>query len=146
MEEKTKEPSSIRLLLYVIRDGRRVLIEDMEIIKNQKYTIGRSKKEADVALNDKLLSRKHAEIVYYDNKTIMVKDLDSRNGTYLNKERISPLKETFFNIKDILSFGSLDNELYFFEENESLPDIHPSDSEKNRNNINEKIIKKKLVI
>ena len=144
MEEKTKEPSSIRLLLYVIRDGRRVLIEDMEIIKNQKYTIGRSKKEADVALNDKLLSRKHAEIVYYDNKTIMVKDLDSRNGTYLNKERISPLKETFFNIKDILSFGSLDNELYFFEENESLPDIHPSDSEKNRNNINEKNNQEKI--
>ena len=137
MEEITKEPSSMRILLYVIEDGRRKLIQDMEIIKNQKYTIGRSKKEADIALNDKLLSRKHAELVYYDNKTIMIKDLDSRNGTYLNKERISPLKETFFNMKDILSFGSLDNELVFFEENERIQGILPSDSEKNKYNINE---------
>ena len=36
MEEKTKEPSSIRLLLYAIRDGRKVLIQDMETIKNIK--------------------------------------------------------------------------------------------------------------
>ena len=137
MEEITKEPSSIRILLYVIQDGRKELIEEMEISKNQKYTIGRSKKEADIALNDKLLSRKHAELVYYDNKTIMVKDLDSRNGTYLNKERISPLKENFFNIKDVLSFGSLDNELVFYEGNERFQDFRPSQSEKNRNIFNE---------
>jgi pSer/pThr/pTyr-binding forkhead associated (FHA) protein len=137
MEEITKEPSSIRIFLYIIQDGRKELIQEMEINKNQKYTVGRSKKEADIALNDKLLSRKHAELVYYDNKTIMVKDLDSRNGTYLNKERISPLKETFFNMKDILSFGSLDNELVFYEGNERIQDVRPYDSDKNRNNINE---------
>jgi len=137
MEEITKEPSSIRILIYIIKDGRKEISQEMEIIKNQKYTIGRSKKEADIAINDKLLSRKHAEFVYYDNKTIMVKDLDSRNGTYLNKERISPLKETFFNIKDVISFGSLDNELAFFELNERSQDVRPSYSEKNRNIINE---------
>jgi hypothetical protein len=40
-------------------------------------------------------------------------------------------------MKDILSFGSLDNELVFYEGNERIQDVRPYDSDKNRNNINE---------
>jgi len=132
MEEIPKQPSSITMISYTITNDKREPTKDFEIIPKKKYRIGRSKKEADLVLNEKLLSRKHAELIYFDSKTIMVKDLESRNGTYIDKERISPLKETFFTSKHILSFGSTNNEIVFFDKNQQGKEIIESDYEKNK--------------
>ena len=132
MEETTKQPSPITMILYIIDNDKREPIDNWEIIPKKRYTIGRSKKEVDITLNEKLLSRKHAELIYYDSKTVMVKDLDSRNGTYINKNRIDPSKETFFSAKDILSFGSTNNEIVFFDKSEQGKEIIESDFEKNK--------------
>lgn len=152
MEEDAPKPSPITMILYVIDNGERNPSQNWEIIPKKKYTIGRSKKEVDLPLNIKLLSRKHAELVYYDSKTIMIKDLNSRNGTFINKVKIEPLKETFFTNKQKLSFGNTNNEIIFFDKSEQhKEDFALTDSEKSQksesgkkieiNKENEKILK-----
>jgi len=57
-------------------------------------TIGRSSIN-DLPISDKMLSRQHARIVKDDNAGLLVEDLGSRNGTFLNGERLAapqPLK------------------------------------------------------
>ena len=57
-------------------------------------TIGRSSMN-DLPISDKMLSRQHARIVRDTDGGMTVEDLGSRNGTFLNGERISiiqPLK------------------------------------------------------
>ena len=134
MEENVPNPSPVTMILYTIDNDKKNPTQNWEIIPKKKYIIGRSKKEVDIALNLKLLSRKHAELIYYDNKTIMIKDLNSRNGTFINKIKIDPLKETFFTNKEPLSFGNLNNEIVFFDNNEQpKEEIPQTDSEKSKN-------------
>ena len=57
-------------------------------------SIGRSSMN-DLPISDKMLSRQHARIVKDDNGGLQVEDLGSRNGTFLNGERLAapqPLK------------------------------------------------------
>ncbi len=57
-------------------------------------TIGRSSMN-DLPISDKMLSRQHARIVKDDDGGLVVEDLGSRNGTFLNGDRLSapqPLK------------------------------------------------------
>src|SRR3989338_2676030 len=56
---------------------------------------------ADLFLNDKKISRKHAEIVF-TNKQWFLKDLDSTNGTMINRKKI---KEIPLNIHDQIQMG-----------------------------------------
>ncbi len=108
--------NKINMILYIINEGDvKEPRGKWEIIPNKLYTIGRSKKEVDITIDEKLLSRKHAELIYYNNKKIMIRDLDSRNGTYINKKRIDSLKNEYFTIKDILSFGNITNEIVFID-------------------------------
>ena len=102
MEENEQNNSHITMILYTIDNDKKTPVQNWDIIPKKKYIIGRSKKEVDLPLNIKLLSRKHAELIYYDSKTIMIKDLNSRNGTFINKLKIETLKETFFTNKDNL--------------------------------------------
>lgn len=50
------------------------------------------------------VSRQHAEIVY-DNDTFYVRDLKSTNGTWLNTERLDPVKRYRVNAGDQLRLG-----------------------------------------
>ena len=57
-------------------------------------TIGRSSMN-DLPISDKMLSRQHARIVKDDDGGLVVEDLGSRNGTFLNGDRLAtpqPLK------------------------------------------------------
>ncbi|HEU5251572.1 MAG TPA: FHA domain-containing protein, partial [Thermoanaerobaculia bacterium] len=51
-------------------------------------TIGRSSMN-DLPISDKMLSRQHARIVKDDDGGLSVEDLGSRNGTFLNGERLA---------------------------------------------------------
>ena len=139
MEENNSNPSPVTMILYTIDNDKKNPTQNWEIIPKKKYTIGRSKKEVDLPLSLKLLSRKHAELIYYDSKTIMIKDLGSRNGTFINKIKIDPLKESFFTNKEVLSFGNLNNEIVFFDNSEQPKEEVPqTDSEKSKNSDIEK--------
>lgn len=69
--------------------------------KQQPTTIGREKYN-DVVLNDLLVSRQHA-VIRWEKEHFLLKDLKSRNGTYLNNERIEqePLKDS-----DLIKIGA----------------------------------------
>jgi pSer/pThr/pTyr-binding forkhead associated (FHA) protein len=57
---------------------------------NDLMTIGRGP-ESDIRLSDESVSRKHLEIVRKRDK-YFIKDLTSKNGTYVNDEQIKPEK------------------------------------------------------
>jgi len=56
------------------------------LLKKFPVVVGRSD-EADVCLGDDWVSRSHCEIAVVDN-TLVVRDLGSRNGTFVNGSRI----------------------------------------------------------
>ena len=51
------------------------------------YLIGRA--GADIVLEDEKVSRKHAEIGLYGPDALVIRDLASTNGTYVNGRRVS---------------------------------------------------------
>ena len=114
MEEDSS--SKITMFFYLIKEGDvKEPINKYNIIPKKLYLIGRSKKDCDLVLDEKLLSRKHAELIYNNKNEIIIRDLDSRNGTYINKNRIEPYKDIIFSINDILSFGQINNQIVFYD-------------------------------
>jgi pSer/pThr/pTyr-binding forkhead associated (FHA) protein len=81
-EPETNQPDVIGFL-YVLEGNL-----SGEIIKlfSERNVIGTSA-ECTVVLNDSGISAKHASIRYEDEKYI-IRDLDSKNGTYVNGEDV----------------------------------------------------------
>jgi hypothetical protein len=69
----------------------------------KRLIIGRDANN-QIVLNDNFVSRKHAEIVILDNGQVMIRDLESSNGTFVNGKRIS---ESFLKPGDIVKCASL---------------------------------------
>lgn len=66
------------------------LEKNIDFTEGRTFIIGR---EGHIYINDKSVSRKHAEIKLIDGK-IRMRDLDSANGTYVVKEnRVVQFKE-----------------------------------------------------
>ena len=63
-------------------------------------TIGRCE-ENDLYINDNCISRQHAVMIRHGNKVIVM-DLDSKNGTYINSHRVH---KSFVTQQDIISVG-----------------------------------------
>ncbi|MEH0860165.1 FHA domain-containing protein [Halobacteriovorax sp. DPLXC-1] len=53
-----------------------------------KITFGRSKSAVDISVDDKKISSKHLEITHEKKNEIIVKDLNSTNGTFINNKKI----------------------------------------------------------
>ena len=131
MEENSS--SKVSMFFYVLKEGDvKEPLNKYTIIPKKLYTIGRSSKECEIVLDEKLLSRKHAELIYNNKKEIIVRDLNSRNGTFINKEKIEPDKDILFSINDILSFGSTNNEIVFYDNSENKKE-EDTDKEKSTN-------------
>jgi len=60
-------------------------------ITNTTWRIGRTR-DNELALQDKSVSRRHAEIHRYSNGTFIIFDVDSLNGVYVNDEKIKKKK------------------------------------------------------
>ncbi|MGZ3658271.1 MAG: GGDEF domain-containing protein, partial [Bdellovibrionota bacterium] len=69
----------------------------------KKFVMGRDK-SAEIQLDDANISRQHATISFEDDK-IYIEDLGSRNGTYLNDEKMSPGKKELAK-EDMIKLGS----------------------------------------
>ena len=111
--KEAKDQQKVSLIFYSEEDGKRAMMDKWGIEIGKKYTIGRSKKKVDISIQDTTISRMQAEFIFYDKDKIMIRDLNSSNGTYINKERLEPLKERYFSIKDVISIGDEKNELIF---------------------------------
>ena len=127
----------VSLLFYSEEEGKRVMVDRWTIEEGKKYTIGRSKKKVDISIQDITISRIHSEFIFYDKDKIMIKDFNSSNGTFINKQRIEPNKENYFSLRDTLSIGDEKKQLIFsiqndFEEESNI-----------RNDFDNNIIEKK---
>ncbi len=73
----------------------------------RSLTIGRSSSQSDIGINEKNISRQHAQFIVYP-KSMMIYDCGSSNGTFVNDEKIT--KKT---VKpgDMIRFGDVS---YFF--------------------------------
>ena len=67
----------------------------------QTFIIGRDA-DNQIVLNDKLVSRHHAQLTILDNGQAMIKDLGSSNGTYVNGNRVT---EVYLNSGDTVKCG-----------------------------------------
>ena len=121
----------VSLFFYSEEDGKRTMVDKWAIELGKKYIIGRSKKKVDISIQDITISRVHSEFIFYDKDKIMIKDFNSSNGTYINKNKIAPNKEYYCSIRDIISIGDEKNELIFaMEKNEKEEGMNINDFDK----------------
>ena len=139
MKADLKRRPKVSLLFYSEEEGKRTLVDKWTIEVGKKYTIGRSKKKVDISIQDITISRIHSEFIFYDKDKIMIKDFNSSNGTYINKQRIEPNKENYFSVRDMLSIGDEKKELIFLilndeeEETNIRNDFDNISEKKNKN-------------
>ena len=88
------------LLTYKKADSSPMTVRLKTISQAKPVTIGRSK-DANVTLDDPKCSRIHTAIRYWDD-IFIVRDMGSRNGTFVNDEKIEVAK---LNPGDILKVG-----------------------------------------
>src|SRR5579864_7722153 len=69
----------------------------------KRYTIGRAQNSCAIVLRDDKCSREHAE-VYWSSEGWKVRDMNSRNGTWLNNQRVDG--ETALEPTDVVTIGS----------------------------------------
>ena len=124
--------SKVTMFFYILKEGDvKEPLNKYIIIPKQLYIIGRSSKECDIVLDEKSLSRKHATLIYNNKNEIIIKDLNSRNGTFINKERIKPNEDISFSINEMLSFGNTNNEIVFYDNTETKKE-EDTDKEKEK--------------
>ena len=121
----------VSLIFSIEEDGKKVNKDKWGIEIGKKYIIGRSKKKADISIEDISISRVQAEIIFYNSDKIMIKDYNSSNGTYINRQRIQPYKEQYFSTRDILSIGNDQNEL-IFDIQDDVTTINDNDNEERK--------------
>ena len=85
-------------LCLLKKDGTRKLLP----LPSTVTTIGR-RRDCDMRIPLPSVSRRHCEL-YMENGRLMVRDLGSRNGTFLNGGRVD---ETAINAGDALQIGEL---------------------------------------
>lgn len=72
------------------------------------------------------VSRYHAMLLALDDH-IIIKDIDSLNGTKINGKRVEALKEYVIDDEDILTFGDLDLKVKFKYAEFEVPNLNDDD-------------------
>ena len=81
-------------------------------ISKTGFIIGRLKEQVDFCMQNKTIGKVHAEFVQRDG-VFYLKDLNSRNGTFINNKRIDSNKEVLIKDKDTITFAN--NEYVFIK-------------------------------
>lgn len=63
----------------------------LTVPKDRKLLIGRDARAADIIVDEKSASGRHA-FIYYRDGHYFIEDLGSLNGTYLNEQRITEIE------------------------------------------------------
>ncbi len=81
-------------------------LERIDLVKDQ-FVIGRQQGIVDYAVQESAIGRMHAEFSH-ENGTYYVKDLNSRNGTFLNEQRLIGEQRQLINTGDIIKMANID--------------------------------------
>lgn len=84
------------------------------LVENSEVLVGRSEEESVWVINDLDISRKHMRI-FFRNNAVWVEDLNSKNGVYVNRQKI--LSPCIINEKDIILIGQ--TSISFAQNNEN---------------------------
>lgn len=89
--------------LEVLKDG--VIVSDVKLTK-QFYILGRQPDIVDIQMDHPSLSRRHAVLNFRDDGALMLRDLNSAQGTFLNKKKCD--KDTYHRVYvgDMIKFGA----------------------------------------
>ena len=100
----TESPIGKRLEKIKKKESRCLIFNGKKITLTARIVIGRSS-SCDVVINDMLVSRQHAEIQQIKS-AFFIKDLDSRNGTFVNDKKVP--KDKYFKLtqNDKIRLGS----------------------------------------
>ena len=100
----TESPIGKRLDKVKKKESRCLVFNGKKISLTSRITIGRSS-SCDVVIDDMLVSREHSEIQQIKS-SFYIKDLDSRNGTFVNDEKVPKGKYIKLNPNDVIRLGS----------------------------------------
>lgn len=85
--QKNQAPqNSSRFLLKILAGPMKGA--EYPIIEGQSYIIG-SNEDADLVFHDVSISRQHAKLSILEEQSIIIEDLESRNGVFVDEERIT---------------------------------------------------------
>lgn len=96
-----------------IKNFHIIRLKTFEIITINKplFKIGKDAMEVDCFIDNPVISRKHAHIIF-DNNIIYLRDNNSTNGTFINGEKIKGDFEVQVNEGDIITLGNEDFEVH----------------------------------
>ena len=143
MESKRNDMKNqkVTMALFFIKENNETqLFKKWNIYIGKRYLIGR--KDSDINIDNPLVSRRHLEITFYTFDQIKVKDLGSRNGTFINNGKATPNQEIKFTSQDKLSLGDINNKIVFMENQEVKPSVfnNPNNENIEKNSESTKII------
>ena len=93
----------VKLRLSLFEDGKGPKLVTSDLTPGYKLVIGRGE-GVQLWVNDKNISRAHCQMIYDDSGQLFVEDLKSRNGTFVNGERI---EETQLRSGDHIQVGQI---------------------------------------
>lgn len=77
---------------------------EFSLYPGTSYILGKDPSISDVIFHDLSVSRKHAKLIVSDQEELSLEDLESRNGTFVNGEKISEPKE--LSSQDLIALGT----------------------------------------
>ncbi|MBI9097850.1 MAG: FHA domain-containing protein [Spirochaetaceae bacterium] len=100
----TESPIGKRLEKVKQKESRCLVFNGKKITLTAKIIIGRAS-SCDVVIDDMLVSREHAEIQQIKT-AFYIKDLESRNGTFVNDKKVPKGKYLKLTKNDTIRLGS----------------------------------------
>lgn len=82
-------------------------LDESSVIDKGAFAIGRNPKSSDVVLTDFSISRDHCVLSVKEPGKLLVKDLGSSNGTFINEARLSPDEASELGVDDQFEIGNL---------------------------------------
>jgi pSer/pThr/pTyr-binding forkhead associated (FHA) protein len=83
-------------------------------IEPKGIRIGRDINKNDIVINSEMVSREHAWVGLEEGK-VMIKDLNSRNGTYINSIESARISREILKDGDVIFMGKAGTEAFKFK-------------------------------